>query len=664
MAELTRELNVAPDAVPAFFRLGPVNNSKVKDVLHQIQKSGMEDPRSTHQLLSLFQPEEFSDDAFHVLSPNTKPKTLWDQVAEAASNPGKLTADQKGALTSLKYFALQSLAEDPQEHVMRGGQTRVLNESVREAAKTELRKYDAYLAKALDPEDFASARFFDTAKVVGKVAGRTTEAAGTAYLMLNLLGCSFGGGYIPTSEIPTTPANPAITQTVPGIEQPSATPDIGLVGVASPTPEIGVTATPEIGQPTVWQPPTAEQARAGVGGSFPEGYEQVVDAMRAIVLEQVPGAKEAGAAWNNGLGDNFHSIFWARAASGNYLWKTGEAQAFDEYPMYWNEYQSGLTLGQEFAEIPDSKSAVVGFTGPSAGGLGEKPVLMKTAVTLADGQTQEFLEYFDFQAGEWKLNPNILQAMVPDGYTVSQNESGKWLASADNQTMLQFDLDQKEWLAAMAPRPDFESLSDMEMAKLIWYYGKLLDSQLHFSPEELEALPFASAPPKLISKEIDGLGIGRLMYSAELVGLKEMPVVDEAGLPIGTIFVGLFGGTGDAPGDRKIFSALLGAELWGVVPRSSYGELDVGRRYNLRVFYGERIKYNSEAEALNRITKSISGEIRPGDINSMTVEDFIFIVICNLNITKINDMGQFFNGLPTDANIILYPEFIMPSQYQ
>lgn len=224
-------------------------------------------------------------------------------------------------------------------------------------------------------------------------------------------------------------------------------PDIGLVGVATATPP-----TSEVGQPTIWQPPSLEQARVGVGGPFPADYGEVVERMTDIVLEQVPGAAEAGAVWNNGLGDNFHSIFWARAGNGNYLWKEGETQAFDEYPMRWNEYQSGIVAGQEFSEVPDSKDAVVGFTGPSAGGLGEKPVLMKEPVILADG-SQEFLRYFDFQTGEWRLNVSILQAMVPDGYTVSQDQSGNWIASGDSQATLQFDLDKKVWVEVVPPLP-------------------------------------------------------------------------------------------------------------------------------------------------------------------------------------------------------------------
>jgi hypothetical protein len=205
MPEAVSEPTEISAAMPEFFRLGPVNSSKVKDILHQIQKNGMEDPRSAHQLLSLFQPEEFTSDEFHILSPNTKPQTLWDQVAEAASNERTLTGDQKIALMSIKHYALQSLAEDPQEHVMRGGQKRVLNESVRDAARVELQEYDAYVAKILDPEDPASARFFDTAKVVGKVMGKMAEAGGTGYLVLNLMGCVFGGP-IPSAETSMPPA--------------------------------------------------------------------------------------------------------------------------------------------------------------------------------------------------------------------------------------------------------------------------------------------------------------------------------------------------------------------------------------------------------------------------------------------------------------------------
>jgi hypothetical protein len=233
MPEAAPEPNPTLDTSPAFFRLGPVNNARVKDVLHHIQRFGMGDARSTHRLLSLFQPEEFTDDPFHVLGSNGKPQTLWDQVAQAASDERHLTGDQQVALMSIKRYALQSLTEDP-----------VLHESVHDAARAELQEYDGHLAKIIDPDDPASARFFDAVSAAGRAEGRTAKAGGTAYLVLNLMGCVFGTGINPTVEA-TTSSPPAIIQTVPGIETPSATP-IAISPELTSTPPAIIGSLPDV----------------------------------------------------------------------------------------------------------------------------------------------------------------------------------------------------------------------------------------------------------------------------------------------------------------------------------------------------------------------------------------------------------------------------------
>jgi hypothetical protein len=162
---------------PPFFRLRQADTSMVGDAIRQIKTNGMSDPESARRLLSLFHAvPDITEDKFHIFSNNTA-ETLWDQVAAAVIREKTLDADQKGALTALKYFALESLTEgDP-------------SEPVREEAQEELRQYGAQLAKTLDPDDPASARFFDAADAVGKAAGKTARAAGTGYLILNLIGC-------------------------------------------------------------------------------------------------------------------------------------------------------------------------------------------------------------------------------------------------------------------------------------------------------------------------------------------------------------------------------------------------------------------------------------------------------------------------------------------
>ena len=213
----------------------------------------------------------------------------------------------------------------------------------------------------------------------------------------------------------------------------------------------------------------------------------------------------------------------------------------------------------------------------------------------------------------------------------------------------------------MAPRPDFESLSDREMAKEIYDYAVLLEEQLHFSQEELETLPFASATHELIKNYGISRNIGAIEWSAELVWVREMSVVDEAGLPIGNVFVGLFGGTGDAPGNRKIFSALLGSSLWGTESELQ-GGIVVGSRYDLRISYSESWKISSDEKSLNAIIEGIHARIGPDAINPGTVEDLIFGVFSSINLSKISGMTQFYQGLPTDANNMQWPEYISPSR--
>ena len=262
MPEVTPKLCSTPDAPPGFFRLRSITNSKVKDVLHHIQTYGMEDPRSTHQLLSLFQPEEFTDDPFHVLSSNPKPQTMWDQVAETASNERNLTGDQKVVIILIKRLALQSLAEDQQEHPMHGSQRRILDQAVRDAAQTELQEYDAYSARILDPDDPASARFFDRAKVVGKIAGKAAKAGGTAYLMLNLMGC-FSVGPTPSPDVSLPPATPEVTVTLPAT--------ITVAPTETPTPTSTETATPATQAATMETSTLPPEATATPEKAYPLG---------------------------------------------------------------------------------------------------------------------------------------------------------------------------------------------------------------------------------------------------------------------------------------------------------------------------------------------------------------------------------------------------------
>jgi len=193
-----------------------------------------------------------------------------------------------------------------------------------------------------------------------------------------------------------------------------------------------------------------DQARPGRDAPLPEYYATVSETLTSIILRDIPGAAVAGATWNSGHGKDFRTVFWAKAENGNFIWQKGFAQPFDQYPMLWNEDQSGIATGQEYAEIPDSQAATLSFTGPNAANLGDKPVLMKTAVALADGQ-QVFLEYFDFALGNWRMNEAVLKALLPDQTLALRHEqSGQWSAiGADGKAKLTFDTIQNLWIKTL-----------------------------------------------------------------------------------------------------------------------------------------------------------------------------------------------------------------------
>jgi hypothetical protein len=269
---------------------------------------------------------------------------------------------------------------------------------------------------------------------------------GTIALMVLWLGACSSPTASPTRLSTSTATQTALDQT--GI----------LVGV--------VDANAALSSP--WQPPTAEQARAGVGGNVPEGVSDqmaIYEGQAKLRMPQDVAALQSS--WNGasventGRDDLTRITTYGKNKAGNIIWsRLDGGPSFNEYPIRWYYDANGalqVLLEQEFGAIPDSKDAAVIFSGDASGPgdsftFGEKPAIVKDIAALADG-TQYYLKYFDFQEAAWKLNPDVLQAMVPDGYTVSQDESGNWIASADNQALLNFDLAQKAWVEALPPLP-------------------------------------------------------------------------------------------------------------------------------------------------------------------------------------------------------------------
>jgi len=232
------------------------------------------------------------------------------------------------------------------------------------------------------------------------------------------------------TSMPSTSAvyMPTVTQTAPY-------PLDLLVGVKS-----------ETAPSSPWTPPSLEQAQAGLGGSVPEGVSE-----QMAVYERQAGLRMPGvtleSVWNNLAGNSSRIATFGRDRNKNIVWseKAG-GSSFNEYPIGWYYDANGalqVNLDQKFGAVPDSQTAAVVFAG-------EKPVPVKEIVTLAGGQ-EFFLQYFDIQTGEWQLNPAVLTAMAPAGYTVSQDEQGNWLANATDQQQLKFDLSTRAWVEALPP---------------------------------------------------------------------------------------------------------------------------------------------------------------------------------------------------------------------
>ncbi|MBM3151455.1 MAG: hypothetical protein FJZ96_04500 [Chloroflexi bacterium] len=260
---------------------------------------------------------------------------------------------------------------------------------------------------------------------------------------------------------PTTPPAP------PALTPAPALPDISIIA------GMGAAA-----QTTEWELPSAEQARAGGGGSVPEGISIQMGIFEDQARLRMPASYTFHTAWNGasyentGRDDLTRFATYSRNNNGEIVWsQINGGPGFNEYPIDW-VYVNGVLqvrLEQEFGVIPDSKEAAVIFTGDASGPddaltFGEKAAIVKNVATLADG-AQYYLEYFDFQKGEWAVNTNVLAALLPEANQsnlIWQDEDGQWLAgqAGTEKALLQFDLETKQWVAI--PRLSAEEVAVME----------------------------------------------------------------------------------------------------------------------------------------------------------------------------------------------------------
>jgi hypothetical protein len=270
-----------------------------------------------------------------------------------------------------------------------------------------------------------------------------------AGLSAALMACS---AQVDSGEIPT--AVPATTEApATGVPATEASPTVTaepIVGISSPTTEPSPeapTSTAEAGEVGVWAPPTVEQALvAGTGGAAPADVGTILAYYESRANGKIPGAVTFESSWNQGIQNDLRVVATARNAAGDILWSTGPI-GYNEYGIYWTFDANGelqVAPDQTFAPIPDSKDALVGFTGSQGEtGNGEKPVPMRKIITLPDGR-QVFSEYFNFLSGTWQEIPGVADLQPQDGDTRTvdgkeqtwNKELGVWMESHGEAFML------------------------------------------------------------------------------------------------------------------------------------------------------------------------------------------------------------------------------------
>lgn len=132
------------------FHISHVGNQKLIDSLDVFRLEGMRGSRAAFSILSLVKPIPVSEDDLRLIrKSDVEPKTLWDQVGWAFSNPQTLDQKQKGALISLQYFVLESLANQSQIRKVRG-ESRDLSSKAKKKIQETFKEYDEYLNKVLN----------------------------------------------------------------------------------------------------------------------------------------------------------------------------------------------------------------------------------------------------------------------------------------------------------------------------------------------------------------------------------------------------------------------------------------------------------------------------------------------------------------------------------
>jgi hypothetical protein len=218
------------------FRLTHVGNSRIIESLSRFRQLGMTGPYAAGIFLALFEAVPFAEEHPGLVQTGQTPsETLWDQVGWAFSHPKELTGEQWNSLLTLQYFALDTLANQPQFHAV-AGETPDVSLRVRETAQTTLDAYTVQLAKIFDPDNPRNTRTIQTLKTAARTVGSATLGAA---LIMTLARCGPGPqGYEPS------PGDPVVTQPAAGTTEISA-PDVpGMPTLQATGTAVIITETP------------------------------------------------------------------------------------------------------------------------------------------------------------------------------------------------------------------------------------------------------------------------------------------------------------------------------------------------------------------------------------------------------------------------------------
>ncbi|MCX6817148.1 MAG: hypothetical protein NTZ93_04760 [Candidatus Beckwithbacteria bacterium] len=120
-----------------------------------------------------------------------------------------------------------------------------------------------------------------------------------------------------------------------------------------------------------------------------------------------------------------------------------------------------------------------------------------------------------------------------------------------------FDWKNEVWVDIVTLRPDFESMTDDQLLSETQRLGEFFAKQIDCTAG-LEGLLVSTQAPERVTG-------GNYTWEAEYLGVWQMPLTNEDGLPVGHINCLYFGAPGDSVANRQVFAVWGGGKLWGEI---------------------------------------------------------------------------------------------------